>query len=130
MDMDIEGELKKIEIAAKDAIAAVEGGSRHFPGSREWKLAYERVIMVATRSKKCSEVCYELYSRILQEYLTNVTIPKLQIAIAARDSGHSFVKELVLKFEMTVFSPSDFAAEEGDTGHHVFFIAAGDVDVM
>ena len=98
--MDIEGDLKKIEIGAKDFIAVVEDGSRQGFNQSKWMLVYDRIFHVTTQRQgttNYAQVCYELYSRILQEYLTNVTIPKLERAIAARDSGQSFVKELAVR---------------------------------
>lgn len=42
----------------------------------------------------------------------------------------AFIKQIVLKMIHTVFSPGDFAIEEGDIGSEVFFISAGNVSVI
>eukprot|EP00966_Prymnesium_polylepis_P106009 2454918-Prymnesium_polylepis.1 len=42
----------------------------------------------------------------------------------------TFIKLLVAKMTMIVFSPGDFAIEEGDFGNEVYFIATGTVAVL
>ena len=41
-----------------------------------------------------------------------------------------FIKLLVTKMQLVVFSPGDFAIEEGDAGHEVFFLGQGTVAVI
>ena len=41
-----------------------------------------------------------------------------------------FIKELVRKLRLEVFSPGDFAVEEGEVGHSVHFLSRGNVAVI
>jgi len=42
----------------------------------------------------------------------------------------NFIKLLVTRLEIALFSPGDFVAEEGDVGNEVFFMAHGTVEVV
>eukprot|EP00966_Prymnesium_polylepis_P239096 5530108-Prymnesium_polylepis.1 len=73
---------------------------------------------------RCEVALYRSYQFIMA--------PKIINMLGTSDGRleQAVIKQLVTKMGFAVFSPGDFAIEEGDVGNEVYFISAGNVSVL